>query len=54
MSTNQIVYGLITKIYTTRVSICAGIYRTTYKGKQFLRTYNYAVSLLSNSEKEIK
>jgi predicted transcriptional regulator len=28
-----------------------GIYRTTYKGKQFLRTYNYAISLLSNLEK---
>jgi predicted transcriptional regulator len=30
-----------------------GIYRTTYKGRQFIRTYNYAVNLLSNSEKEI-
>lgn len=31
-----------------------GIYRTTYKGRQFLRTYNHAIKLLSNSEKEIQ
>ena len=30
-----------------------GIYRTTYKGRQFLRTYNHAVSLLNNSEKDV-
>jgi predicted transcriptional regulator len=28
-----------------------GIYRTTYKGTQFLRTYNYAINLLSKLEK---
>jgi hypothetical protein len=31
-----------------------GIYTTTYKGRQFLRTYNHAIKLLSNSEKEIQ
>jgi predicted transcriptional regulator len=31
-----------------------GIYRTTYKGMQFLRTYNHTINLLSNSEKEFK
>jgi predicted transcriptional regulator len=29
-----------------------GIYRTTYKGKQFLRTYKNVINLLSNPKKE--
>lgn len=28
-----------------------GIYRTTYKGRQFLRTYNYAINLLGDLER---
>jgi len=28
------------------------VYRTTYKGMNFLRTYNYTIDLLSNLDKE--
>jgi len=31
-----------------------GAYRTTYKGMQFLRTYNRTIELLSNLEKDYK
>ncbi len=31
-----------------------GIYRTTYKGMQFLRTYNRTIDLLGNSENDCK
>jgi predicted transcriptional regulator len=31
-----------------------GVYRTTYKGMHFLRTYNHTIDLLSNVEKEYK
>jgi predicted transcriptional regulator len=31
-----------------------GIYRTTYKGMQFLRTYNRTIELLGNSENDWK
>jgi predicted transcriptional regulator len=31
-----------------------GIYRTTYRGMHFLRTYNHTIDLLSNLEKEYK
>jgi len=30
------------------------VYRTTYKGMQFSRTYNHTIDLLSNLEKEYK
>jgi len=30
------------------------VYRTTYRGMHFLRTYNHTIDLLSNLEKEYK
>ncbi len=29
-----------------------GVYRTTYKGMRFLRTYNFIIDLLNNLDKE--
>jgi len=29
-----------------------GVYRTTYKGMRFLRTYNFIINLLNNLDKE--
>jgi predicted transcriptional regulator len=31
-----------------------GVYRTTYKGMHFLRTYNHIIDLLGNSENDCK
>jgi predicted transcriptional regulator len=31
-----------------------GIYRTTYRGMHFLRTYNHTIDLLSHFENEYK
>ncbi len=31
-----------------------GVYRTTYKGMHFLRTYNHTIDLLSHFENEYK